>query len=370
MLENDMLYRAPKGVQTRWASPENWGAEKGGACKNNDGRKRRASFWLKVGESRTLADVTGASGVLRRIWMTIRDRSPAMLRGLRLDIFWDGAAKAAVSAPLGDFFMHGLGKMATFQNALFASPEGRSFVSYVPMPFRTGAKVIITNEANADAWIYFDVNLTIGDEVCDDDLYFHACWRRENPTVVRQDYQILPKVTGRGRFLGSNVSVSANKERYFDSWWGEGEIKVFLDGDTGNPTLCGTGTEDYIGTGWGQGQYAQAYHGCHFADKEKKQYCFYRLHIPDPIYFAKDIMVTMQQIGWTDADGIARMHGYGRQLELGAIPFDMERLIREKQSTIFERADDWSSCAYFYLDRPESELPDLCPCAERTSGLA
>lgn len=133
------LYVVPKGVVTRWASPENPTGEPGTGGQANGGRKGAAFFALQPGESRTLAEVTSGSGVVRRVWMTLDDRSPKMLRGLRLDMFWDGEKQPAVSAPIGDFFGIGLGRLVAFESALFSSPEGRSFTASVPMPFRTSA---------------------------------------------------------------------------------------------------------------------------------------------------------------------------------------------------------------------------------------
>lgn len=141
------LYVVPDGVETRWASPENPKGEKGKAGQANAGRKGRPCLPLKPRERVVLAEARRTSGTVRRIWMTIGDRSPRMLRGLRLDCYWDGAKRPAVSAPLGDFFGTGLGRMAKFQSALFTSPEGRSFNSFVPMPFRTGMKIVLTNES-------------------------------------------------------------------------------------------------------------------------------------------------------------------------------------------------------------------------------
>ena len=121
------LYTLPEGVETRWASPENPKGEKGKGALSNSGRKGRAAIGIKAGEQVTLAEVHGTSGTVRRIWITINDRSPAMLRGLKVDMFWDGAAKPAVSAPLGDFFGFALGRMAAFQSALFAGSRGQEF---------------------------------------------------------------------------------------------------------------------------------------------------------------------------------------------------------------------------------------------------
>ena len=178
----DGLYKAaPAGVETRWISPENWKGEKGAAAKANFGRKGYASFRLKPGESKVLADVNNTSGTVRRMWFTIRDRSAEMLRGMKLEMFWDGAEKPAVSVPMGDFFCHNVGQMSAFENALFSSGEGRSFNCYIPMPFRTGMKVVLTNEATKEQGIYFDIDYTIGDKQPADMLYFHAHYRRENP---------------------------------------------------------------------------------------------------------------------------------------------------------------------------------------------
>jgi hypothetical protein len=360
----------PEGVHTRWASPESFGAEKGAACRADDGRKRSAFFKLAAGESRTLLDVNGTAGTVRRIWVTINDRDARALRGIRLDVFWDGAAAPAVSGPIGDLFGHCLGRMATFQSALFSSPEGRSFNCCIPMPFRSGARAVVTNESGRDlAAFYYDIDLTVGDRHVPDAAYFHAHWRRENPTTPRSDYALLPALRGRGRYLGCHVGVIADTGRWFRTWWGEGEVKCYLDGDSDHATLCGTGTEDYIGTGWGQGQYAHLYQGCHQADHDAFRYGFYRLHVPDPIYFHREARVTIQQIGCWSPETITQLRGVGAELEHGAGKVDMATAVKERGYGLFERADDWSSCAYFYLDRPDSGLPALAPVDQRIAGL-
>jgi len=366
------LYVVPDGVETRWASAENPKGEKGAGGRENAGRKGRPALSIKDGESLTLAEVSGTSGTVRRIWVTINDRSPAMLRGLRLEAFWDGAETPAVSAPLGDFFGTGLGRMARFESALFGSPEGRSFNCRIPMPFRSGMLMVVTNESGRDLGSFFyDVDYTVGDDNADA-LCFHAHWRRENPTTLQEDYEILPRVEGKGRFLGTNIGVIADTGRYFNTWWGEGEVKVYLDGDTDLPTLCGTGTEDYIGTGWGQGRYARMYQGCHVADHDNMQYCFYRYHVPDPVYFHRDARVTIQQIGAWAPGHIARFDHAGEPIYKtgpGREVVDFSRDADAPRFGLFEREDDCSSCAYFYLDRPENGLPELAPVEERTADL-
>ncbi|NLF38146.1 DUF2961 domain-containing protein [bacterium] len=371
MIHPDALYALPSHIHTRWASAENFAAEKGGACRNDDGRKRSPSFPLAAGEARTLLDIKGTTGVVRRIWITINDRSAKMLRGIRIDAFWDGADTPAVSAPLADFFSLGLGRMATFQSALFSSPEGRSFNCYIPMPFRKAARIVARNETDTDLSMFFyDIDCTVGDEHPVTMGYLHAHWRRENPTVFLRDYELLPRVEGRGRFLGCNVGVIPDKATYFRSWWGEGEVKAYLDGDTDHPSLCGTGTEDYIGTGWGQGQYANLYQGCHVADREAFQYCFYRLHLPDPVWFHKDARITIHQIGCWSPDSLPQLAGMGVELKIGTTPIDVKAELKRKGYGLFERRDDWSSCAWFYLDRPVNALPPLPPVEQRVAGLA
>ena len=370
---DEALYVLPDGAQTHWASAENWKGEKSEGGRDNAGRKGSPSFKLGAGESKVLAEVQLGSGMVRRIWITINDRSAKMLRGIRLDMYWDGASRPAVSAPIGDFFGHGLGQMATFQSAMFSSPEGRSFNCCAPMPFRKGMKIVITNETNADLDDFFyDVDYTTGDNITDKEMYFHAHWNRENPTTLQKDFEILPTVLGKGRFIGANIGVIANQQLYFKSWWGEGEVKVYLDGDKEYPTLCGTGTEDYIGSGWGMGLYANLYQGCTLADWDKMRYCFYRLHIPDPIYFRKDVRVTMHQIGCWDPNSRKQMHTLGKPIYAngpGLTEVDLSEGGNQRPYGLFERQDDWSCCAYFYLDKPMNNLPELAPVGERIKAL-
>jgi len=275
-----------------------------------------------------------------------------------------------VSAPLGDFFGVGLGQIVPFQSAIFSSPEGRSFNASVPMPFRNGMRIVLTNESGSNQpQVYYDIDYTLGDRHPPDALYFHAYFRRENPTKLQHDYEILPQLTGKGRYLGTNVGVIVDGKRYGQSWWGEGEVKIYLDGDDKLPTLSGTGTEDYIGTGYALGTYSHLYQGATIADHEKQRYAFYRYHMNDPVYFRREIRVTLQQIGfvWSN-DGTPDkvlappIYGAGEGLH----ELDLKHL---PQVNLFERADDYSSCTYFYLDRPENGLPPLVPASERMKAL-
>src|SRR5580700_10691160 len=139
------LYKMPEGAQSRVSSFENLNGQKGGGALSNKGAKGNAFAPVKAGETKTLLDIYSA-GIINRIWCTISDRSPAMLRSLRLRIYWDGSTKPAVDVPFGDFFCAGLGRPAAFQSAMFSDPEGRSFICYIPMPFKSGARITLTNE--------------------------------------------------------------------------------------------------------------------------------------------------------------------------------------------------------------------------------
>lgn len=361
------LFELPEGVETRWASGENPTAARGAAARANGGRKGSPTVPIRAGESRVLAEASGTSGTVRRIWMTFPDRSPRMLRGLRIDMYWDGAKTPAVSAPVGDFFGIGLGRTTVFESALFSNPEGRSFNAVVPMPFRTGMRIVMVNESGQDLdELFYDVDYTLGDRHGPNVLYFHAHYRRERPTRLQQDYEILPRITGRGRYLGTNVGVIVDTATYFNTWWGEGEVKVNLDGDREYPTLSGTGAEDYVGTAWGQGAYANWYQGSPIADEKAMQWAFYRYHIPDPVYFRRDIRVTIQQIGYLAPHSREPVVRSGRPLYRagpGRVEMDVTR------DGKFERSDDYSSCTYFYLDRPESPLPPIDPPEKRMVGL-
>lgn len=367
---NQPLFKMEEGIKTCWASPENQKAEKGKGAQLKGGRKGRPSFPLDSKESVVLAEAKGKSGTIRRIWITISDRSVKMLRGIRLDFYWDGSDKPAVSAPIGDFFGVGLGKMIPFQSAFFSNPEGRSFNCNIPMPFKTGMKLVVTNETDEKLRLFFyDVDYTLGDQHGNDVLYFHACFRRENPTTLKDDYQILPGITGKGRFLGCNIGVKVNQEFYTTTWWGEGEVKVYLDGDQDFPTLVGTGTEDYIGTAWGQGRYDHLYQGCPVADRLAGEYCFYRYHILDPIYFYQDIRVTIQQIGYCGTEDKAFFHYHEREI-LNNDGEQVDFSLKKDGGLIFERHDDFSSCAYFYLNSPANDLPELPALNKRLEGMA
>ena len=376
------LYEFPEGVKTRWQSFENPTGEKGKGGMENRGAKGHAMDVIPAGRAKTLLDVRG-SGVVRRIWITVSDRSPKMLRALKIEAFWDGAGKPSVSAPFGDFFGVGLGRRVQFENEFFSDPEGRSFNCILPMPFQKSARITVTNESDRDLpMIFYDVDYTLSEKADRSALYFHCYWNRENPTTLERDFEVLPKVSGKGRFLGMNAGVKANPV-YRGSWWGEGEVKVFLDGDSGFPTLCGTGTEDYIGSAWGQGKFANRYQGCPVADEQKAEWAFYRFHVPDPVFFERDCRVVLPQIGGNAKEKVIEMVKAGihikpisvhnapvfvKLLDMDPVP-DLSDPKLPNGWVNFYRQDDVSATAYFYLDKPENGLPPLAPVNQRVAGM-
>ena len=378
------LFRYRAGEQTRWISPENPTGAKGAGARENKGAKGHAFETIPMGAAHVLADIKGA-GTIDRIWMTIEDRAPDSLRGLRLDIYWDGAATPAVSAPLGDFFLHGAGEMVPLETALFASPEGRSFVSYVPMPFRKSARVVVTNESPRQVnLIFFDIDYRAVRQQPDDALYFHAWWSRDRATKLGEDFRILPRISGKGRFLGASVTVLTNPV-YEKTWWGEGEVKIALDGDSPEgPTLVGTGAEDYIGTAWGQGAYINRFQGAPIATWEGEgRWTFYRFHIPDPVWFHRDIQVSLQQLGGARKAIVQGLLAKGAPLVPVTIDpgsrNNFQKLLESGKSfadpalpdghTNYYRSDDVAAVAYFYLDRPEQALPPIAPGAKRMAAI-
>ncbi len=369
-------------VQTRWVSFENPTGAPGRGGMENKGAKGHAFETVRPGASVTLADIRG-SGIVRRLWMTVNRRAPHELRALRLQMYWDGEPKPAVDAPLADFFGAGLGRLVPFENALFASPEGRSFNSYIPMPFRTAARVVFTNEGAENVDVFYDLNYELSAQPADM-LYFHAYWSREQASVLGRDFEMLPRVEGRGRYLGVNIGVITDPQ-YENTWWGEGEVKVYLDADADLPTLVGSGTEDYVGTGWGQGAYVGRFQGSLVAAEQERQWTFYRYHIPDPVFFHAGCRVTLQQIGGGPTDHVAALlkrgvrltpvtidpggrHIFQKFLEITPPP-DVTAPDFPKGWVNFYRSDDVSATAYFYLDRPSSGLPELPPAAARTAAL-
>ncbi|MBK8056046.1 MAG: DUF2961 domain-containing protein [Saprospiraceae bacterium] len=381
------IYQSPSaGTNSRWVSPENPTGEKGKGGLTNKGAKGNAFYIIAPGETKAIFDIKG-SGIINRMWLSGTIGTNAeQRRAVRMDMYWDGSKKPAVSAPVGDFFGISHGLIAKYDNELFSSPEARSFNFTIPMPYRKSALITMTNESNSEVWLWYDINFLEMDKLPEDAMYFHAYWNRNLKTTPGVDYVILPEVNGIGRFLGTNIGVIGDT-MYKGTWFGEGEVKIFLDGDAKNPSLVGTGTEDYIGSGWGQGEYACRYFGSLISNKDHDIYAFYRFHIPDPVYFHNNCKVTIQQMGNANITEIRKMMDKGADLiPVWFIGNDSTRTyqgrllgehsgrkISDKDFPMtgvnFYRSDDVSATAYFYLNKPENNLLELPPLELRLKYL-
>lgn len=376
---SQQLYEMQQGTQSRLSSFENPDGLKGQGGKTNKTAKGNAFENILPGETKNLLNING-EGIIQRIWLTI-DQNPVKLRSLRLQFFWDEQSKPAVDVPMGDFFGYNLGKKVAFQSALFSSGEGRSFNCYIPMPFRKAARVVLTNEGKEPAKLFYDIDFVL-QKIASTALYFHACWNRQMKARLGEDFVVLPKVSGKGRFLGMTVGVNTDSA-YGKSWWGEGEVKMYVDGDGQYPTIAGTGTEDYIGSAWGLGQFINQYQGCTVANDSLGQYNFYRWHIPDAIYFNKEIKVTLQQIGGWGKNEVRELlqkgvnlkpitvdgpAGFVRLLDMPNTPSITDEKFPDGWVN-FYRVDDYSAVSYFYLDKPSSTLPSLAVVEERSRNV-
>jgi len=364
------MFEYSSAIEPRWVSFENISGFKGRGGMENNGAKGHACDSITAGATKTLLNI-GGPGIINRIWITISDRSPEMLRSLIINMYWDNEKKPAVSVPFGDFFGIGLGKTTVYETALFANPEGRSFNCFIQMPFKKAARIELVNQSDIDLpMVFYDVDLQILKNWDENYLYFHSYWHRDTATILEKDFEIMPAINGKGRFLGSNICINANPD-YKDCWWGEGEVKIYLNGDTEYPTLVGSGTEDYIGTAWGQGQFCTRYTGCLIADSKNLQWAFYRYHISDPVYFKTDCRVTIQQIGGNTKEIVIKL----QKEKVNLVPVTIHEApkmihIYKKDSTVnledpklpnawtnFYRSDDLAATAYFYLDSPKNDLP-------------
>jgi hypothetical protein len=312
-LEN--IYRVAK-AKTFSISPENLTGEKGkgamatvgeGSASNaaaelGQGWKVNPYIVVKPGTTITLGEIQG-SGAIQHIWMT----PTGNWRFSILRMYWDGEAAPSVEVPVGDFFAMGWGKYSPITSHAICVNPGSAFNSYWPMPFRKGAKLTLTNIDDKPMTIYYQIDYTIA-EVPADAAYFHAQFRRVNPLPFKQVYTIVDGIKGRGHYVGTYMAWGVNS----NGWWGEGEIKFYMDGDQQFPTIAGTGTEDYF-----CGSY-------NFENKEKRQYevfttpyaglaqvikpdglyqsqqrfGLYRWHLTDPVRFEQDLKVTIQALGW------------------------------------------------------------------------
>jgi hypothetical protein len=341
-LEN--LYRL-SDAKSFSISPENLTGKKGSGGMDSHGSAASAARdlgqgWkenpfvvIGPGQTFTLAEIEG-SGAIQHIWMTpTGDWRTSILR-----MYWDGETAPSVEVPVGDFFGMGWGKYSRLSSLAVCVNPGSAFNSYWPMPFRKKAKLTLENLADKPMTIYYQIDYS-ETAIPADAAYFHAQFRRVNPVPYKQVYTILDGLKGRGQYVGTYLAWGVHNT----GWWGEGEIKFYIDGDRDFPTINGTGTEDYF-----NGSYD-------FENQEKHQYeeftspysglvqvirpdglyqsqtrfGLYRWHIPDPIRFENDLRVTIQDLGWESG---------ARYLPL---------------------MDDISSVAYWYQAEPHSAFPKL-----------
>lgn len=225
---------------------------KGGMAESVLGPSRKGAPCIKgliPGSVTTLAEIEG-TGVIQHIWITVTDHTDKdyyVLRDLVLRMYWDEEQEPSVETPLGDFFCCGFGRGCIVNSLPVAVNPTRGMNCYFPMPFKKKAKITIENQHECEVPAFFyQVDYCLTEEMPEDITYFHAQWRRERMTEKQKDYVILDNVKGKGHYVGTYLALTA-LERY---WWGEGEIKFYLDGDHDYPTICGTGTEDYFGGAW------------------------------------------------------------------------------------------------------------------------
>jgi hypothetical protein len=328
-------------AKTRSVSPENFTGEKGKGGMATEGTGARAarelgqkwkvspSVVIKAGQTFVMADIKG-SGAIQHIWMTPTGNNRFNI----LRIYWDGEENPSVECPAGDFFACGMGQYTKVTSLAVCVNPGSGFNCYWQMPFRKGFKVTMTNIDEKDMVIYYQIDYTLT-EIPKDMGYLHAQFRRVNPVPDKQDYTILDGVRGQGQYVGTYMTWGSNSP----GWWGEGEIKFFMDGDKEFPTICGTGTEDYFCGSYGfqkpgtseYQEFVTPYAGMPqvIMSKEQPRFSLYRWHIMDPIRFEKDLKVTMQSLGWQSE---------GRYLHL---------------------KDDLSSVAFWYQAEPHAAFPKL-----------
>jgi hypothetical protein len=343
-------------LDARATSFENLEGARGAGGQAHGGRKGAPNRRLEPGERVVLADIEG-SGMIRHIWMTFLPTRPERMRSLFLEVFYDGAAEPSVSVPCLDFFGLPHGRPVAYHSALTAVNEGRGFNSYVPMPFRKGARVELVNGGPKRAVLYYQIDYTLQPELPEELGYLHVSFRRENPTVMRRDFVIAEALRGPGRFLGCNVGV-----RVIDpgAWYGEGEVKIYRDGDDAYPTICGTGLEDYVGSAWGMGPHSAPYGGAPLVvgkngEVDPDFVGFYRWHVPDPIMFERDLRVTIQQIGamFFSNGQEAQMEAYERTNPVAGSGWVRDVGPAMLAWGITERVDDYCATAFVYCIQPQ-----------------
>ena len=338
------LFRLSR-ARSRSISPENFTGEKGRGAMATEGTGAKAARdlgpgWkispsVRIGPKQvfTLAEITGP-GAIQHIWMT----PTGHWRFSILRVYWDGETTPSIEAPVGDFFASGWGRYAQINSLAVAVNPGSAFNCYWTMPFRKSCRITMENIAEEEMTVYYQIDYTLT-EIADDAAYLHAQFRRTNPLPYKQDYTIVDGIKGEGHYVGTHISWGVNS----NGWWGEGEIKFFMDGDAQYPTIAGTGTEDYFCGSYNfenretrkYQEFSTPYSGLPLVIRPdgtyqaQQRFGLYRWHIVDPIRFAQDLRVTIQALGWQSG---------GRYLPL---------------------QDDIASVAYWYQTEPHAAFPAL-----------
>lgn len=297
-------------------SPENLTGEKGkgGMAEIGEGTaSHQAEFlgkgWkvnpyvhIKAGETFVAADIKGP-GAIQHIWLTIT----GVWRHSIMRIYWDNQENPSVEVPVGDFFCNGWNSYAEVNSLPICVNPGSAFNSYFVMPFKKNCKITFENLDNVDIVLYYQIDYTLT-EVPEDSAYFHAQFRRVNPLPYKEVFTMVDNIEGEGQYIGTYMAWGVNNNR----WWGEGEIKFFIDDDKEYPTICGTGTEDYFCGSYNfenlkekrYQEYTTPYAGlCQVIRPDglynsQQRFGMYRFHIVDPIRFKKNLKVTIQALGW------------------------------------------------------------------------
>jgi hypothetical protein len=332
-------------AQTRSISPENFTGAKGAGGMATEGTgagcardlglgwKVSPSVRIDAGETFVLADIQG-QGAIQQIWMT----PTGNWRFSILRMYWDDQEQPSVECPVGDFFASGWGQYAQLSSLAVCVNPGSAFNSYWEMPFRKRCRMTVTNLSEEGMTLYYQINYVLTD-VPADAGYFHAQFRRVNPLPYKSVYTVLDGVQGQGQYAGTYMAWGVNSS----GWWGEGEIKFYLDGDDAFPTICGTGTEDYFCGSYNfenretrqYQEFTTPYAGLHQVlrpdgvYRSQMRFGLYRWHIVDPIRFQRDLRVTIQALGW---------RSFRRYLPL---------------------QDDIASVAYWYQSLPTAPFPAL-----------
>jgi hypothetical protein len=343
-------------LDSRAVSFESPDGTRGAGGQAAGGRKGRPNKVLRPDERVVLGDLAGP-GMVRHIWLTVPSAAPAQLRSLILEVFYDGADAPSISVPVVDFFGAPHGRPVDYISELTSILEGRGFNSYIPMPFRDRIRFELWNSAAVRQILYYQIDYTLQPELPDDLGLLLVSFRRENPTTLKEDFVIAADLRGPGRFLGCNVGV-----RIIDhaDWYGEGEVKVYRDGDTDFPTICGTGLEDYVGSAWGLGRFHSPHSGAPLIVAPEEQASamgtqpdlvgFYRWHLLDPIMFERELRVTIQQIG---AMGFAPGQEDALEAYQRTNPVAGNGWLRDLSPALLawgiaERVDDYCATAYVY----------------------